>query len=57
MDKLLILNLVCADGFVSNESVRFVLNKHKFEIADLLKEMCNEEHKTMTRPDTEPVRF
>ena len=41
-NRLLVLNIACADGFVSNESVRFVLNKHKFEIADFLKGMCKD---------------
>jgi len=30
----------CADDFVTNESLRVILNIHKAEIADLLKDMC-----------------
>ena len=41
-NRLLILNIACADGFVSNETVRFVLNKYKSEITEFLKKMCKE---------------
>ena len=30
-----------ADGFVTNESLRYMLNIHKASIAELLKNMCN----------------
>ena len=41
-DRLLILNIACSDGYVTNESVRFVLNKHKAEITDILRNMCKD---------------
>jgi predicted HTH transcriptional regulator len=41
-DKLLVLNQACADGFVSNEGLRYVLNLHKSDIADMLKSMCHD---------------
>ena len=41
-DCLLILNIACSDGYVTNESVRFVLNKHKVEITDILRNMCKD---------------
>lgn len=40
-DKLLILNMACADGYVTNENLRYTLNIHKSEITELLKDMCN----------------
>lgn len=40
-DRLLVLNMVVADGFVTNESLRYMLNIHKASIAELLKNMCN----------------
>ncbi len=40
-DKLLILNMTCADGYVTNENLRYTLNIHKSEITELLKDMCN----------------
>ena len=40
-ERLLVLNAACTDGYVTNESLRVILNIHKGEIADLLKEMCN----------------
>ena len=39
-DRLLILNMACADGHVTNENLRYVLNIHKSEITELLKDMC-----------------
>jgi len=39
-DRLLALNAACVDGYVTNESLRLVLDIHKAEIADLLKDMC-----------------
>lgn len=39
-ERLLVLNAVCTDGYVTNESLRIILNIHKAEIADLLKDMC-----------------
>lgn len=39
-DRLLVLNMACADGFVTNESLRYVLNIHKTDITELLREMC-----------------
>lgn len=39
-DRLLVLNMACADGFVTNESLRYILNIHKTDITELLKEMC-----------------
>ena len=41
-ERLLALNAACVDGYVTNESLRVVLNIHKGEIADLLKAMCKE---------------
>ena len=38
--RLLALNAACVDGYVTNESLRVVLDIHKAEIADLLKDMC-----------------
>lgn len=40
--RLLALNAACVDGYVTNESLRVVLDIHKGEIADLLKDMCKE---------------
>lgn len=40
--RLLALNAACIDGYVTNESLRVVLDIHKGEIADLLKDMCKE---------------
>src|SRR5574344_71843 len=39
-DKLLVLEMASADGSVTNESLRYVLNIHKSEISELLKAMC-----------------
>ncbi len=39
-ERMLALNAACVDGFVTNESLRVILNIHKAEIADLLKDMC-----------------
>lgn len=39
-ERLVVLNIVCTDGFVTNEGLRSILNIHKAEIADLLKDMC-----------------
>ena len=38
--KLLILYLACIDGAVTNDGLRYSLDLHKAEIAELLKEMC-----------------
>lgn len=40
--RLLALNAACIDGYVTNESLRVVLDIHKGEIADLLKDLCKE---------------
>ena len=32
--------MACADGFVTNESLRYILNIHKTDITELLREMC-----------------
>ena len=40
--RLLALNAACVDGYVTNESLRVVLDIHKAEIADLLKDMCQD---------------
>lgn len=40
--RLLALNAACVDGYVTNESLRVVIDIHKGEIADLLKDMCKE---------------
>ena len=40
--RLLALNTACVDGYVTNESLRVMLDIHKAEIADLLKDMCQE---------------
>ena len=40
--RLLALNAACIDGYVTNESLRVVLDIHKGEIADLLKDMRKE---------------
>lgn len=40
--RLLALNAACIDGYVTNESLRVVLDIHKAEIADLLKDMCQD---------------
>ncbi len=39
-ERLIVLNTACTDGFVTNEGLRSILNIHKTEIADLLKDMC-----------------
>ena len=39
-ERLLTLNATCTDGYITNESLRVVLNQHKAEVADLLKDMC-----------------
>ena len=39
---LLALNAACIDGYVTNESLRVVVDIHKAEIADLLKDMCQD---------------
>ena len=39
-ERLLALNAASVDGYVTNESLRIVLGIHKAEIADLLKDMC-----------------
>ena len=39
-ERLVVLNIACTDGFVTNERLRSILNIHKAEIADLLKDMC-----------------
>lgn len=39
--RLTILHFACVDGMVSNESLRYSLDLHKAEIAELLKDMCN----------------
>ena len=39
---MLALNAACIDGYVTNESLRVVLDIHKAEIADLLKDMCQD---------------
>ena len=39
-EQLLVLNVAVTDDFVTNESLRFILNLHKFEIGVLLKQMC-----------------
>ena len=41
-ERLLVLNAACADGYVTNERLRLVLDIHKAEIADLLKSMCQD---------------
>ena len=38
---LLVLALVCDEGSVTNERLRYSLNLHKEEIATLLKQMCH----------------
>lgn len=38
--RLMILQLACIDGIVSNESLRYSLDLHKAEIADILRDMC-----------------
>lgn len=38
--RLLVLNVACTDGYVTNESLRYILNIHKAEITELLKNMC-----------------
>ena len=40
--QLLILNLVCIDGYVTNESLRYSLSIHKADITDILKQMCKQ---------------
>ena len=37
---MMVLNTVCSDLSVTNESLRYVLNMHKSEISELLKRMC-----------------
>ena len=39
-DRLIVLNAICADGYATNESLRFVLGMHKGQISELLKDMC-----------------
>jgi len=39
-ERLIVLNIACTDSFVTNERLRSMLNIHKAEIADLLKDMC-----------------
>lgn len=39
--RLMILQFACVDGMVSNESLRYSLDLHKAEIAEILKDMCN----------------
>ena len=39
-DKLLTLAFALTEGVVSNERLRFSLNKHKFDISKMLKELC-----------------
>ena len=39
-NPLLILNMACVDGSVTNESLRYSLDVHKAEIGNILKEMC-----------------
>ena len=39
-EQLLVLNVAVTDDFVTNESLRYILNLHKFEIGVLLKQMC-----------------
>lgn len=38
-ERPMVLNIACTDGFVTNERLRSVLNIHKAEIADLLKDI------------------
>ena len=46
-ERLLTLNATCTDGYITNESLRVVLNQHKAEVADLLKDMCK--HKLLVQ--------
>ena len=46
-ERLLTLNAACTDGYITNESLRVVLNQHKAEVADLLKDMCT--HKLLVQ--------
>ena len=46
-ERLLTLNAACTDGYITNESLRVVLNQHKAEVADLLKDMCK--HKLLVQ--------
>lgn len=39
-DKVLTLAFALTEGVVSNERLRFSLNKHKFDISKMLKELC-----------------
>ena len=39
--RLMILQFACVDSMVSNESLRYSLDLHKAEIAEILKDMCN----------------
>lgn len=39
-DKVLTLAFALTEGVVSNERLRFSLNKHKFDISQMLKELC-----------------
>ena len=41
------LNAACTDGYITNESLRVVLNQHKAEVADLLQDMCK--HKLLVQ--------
>ena len=46
-ERLLTLDAACSDGYITNESLRVVLNQHKAEVADLLKDMCK--HKLLVQ--------
>lgn len=46
-ERLLTLNAACTDGYITNENLRVVLNQHKAEVADLLKDMCK--HKLLVQ--------
>ena len=46
-ERLLTLNAACTDGYITNESLRVVLNQHKAEVADLLQDMCK--HKLLVQ--------
>lgn len=37
----IMLHFTCVDSMVSNESLRYSLDLHKAEIAEILKDMCN----------------
>jgi predicted HTH transcriptional regulator len=40
--KLIVMNMACTDGRLTNEDLRFSLNMHRADIGDLLKMMCRE---------------